>query len=148
MNNNQNLQPIKTILGARLSAASQVTSEGHISCYQPSPWLSCTGQCQTHPLLAPQSSPWVSLCISSSQLINLAAGWHHTLPPWTHAWCWAQREGRGEDAAALFYFWHPPGAPRRLTRGGDHSHPGAEAISSSPGKGQEKKSWHIQIKES
>lgn len=58
INNDQNLQPIKTISGARPSAVSQkVTSEGHTSCYQPSLCLLGSGQCQIHPRAHPPKQP-------------------------------------------------------------------------------------------
>jgi len=49
------------------------------------------------------------------------------------------RESRGAYAVAVFYFWHVPGVlswPRHM---GDPSHPRAKAISTIPGKGQERK---------
>lgn len=85
INNNENLQPTKAILRARTSAVSQVISEGHTSCYQQVLWLLDSGQCQIHPQCMPQRSLWVTpasdFMYSSSQLLNLAAGWHHTFFP-------------------------------------------------------------------
>ena len=60
------------------------------------------------PQRLPQSSPWVTPCISSSQLINSAAGWHHTLLPRPHSLCRAQGESGGAHAVALLllaYAW-------------------------------------------
>lgn len=91
------------------------------------------------PRCTPQSSLWVTPCISSSQLINSAAGWHHTLFLWPHSLHQALGESRGADAVALFYFWHTPGVLSWPTHAGDFSHPGAKAISAIPGKGQERR---------
>lgn len=88
------------------------------------------------PRCTPQSSLWVTPCISSSQLINSAAGWHHTLFLWPLSLHQALGESRGADAVALFYFWHTPGVLSWPTHAGDFSHPRAKAISAIPGKGQ------------
>lgn len=69
-----------------------------------------------------QSSPWVNPRISSLQLINSAAGWHHTLLPWPHSLCWA-RGKEGLQMLLLSYFWHTPGVLCWLTFAGNCSQP-------------------------
>lgn len=58
INNDKNLQPIKTILEARPSAVSQkVTSEGHISCCQRVLRLLGSGQHQIRALVRTPKQP-------------------------------------------------------------------------------------------
>lgn len=105
INNDENLQPIKTILGAWPSVVSQKVIPAAIS---PACGSLALVSVKSIPQCPPHSSPWVNPCISSFQLINSAAGWHHTLLPWPHSLCWAQGK-EGLQMLLLSYFWHTPG---------------------------------------
>lgn len=113
------MQPIKTILGARPSVVSLKVIPAAIC---PAYGSLALVSVKSIPQCPPQNSPWVNPCISSFQLINSAAGWHHTLLPWPHSLCWA-RGREGLQMLLCSYFWHLPGVPCWLTCAGNCSHP-------------------------
>lgn len=84
------------------------------------PW--CWSASNPSPSAHPIAALSQSMC-SSFQLINLAAGSHHTLLPWPRSLCWA-RGKEGLQMLLRFYFWHTPG----VTCAEHCSHPRAEML--------------------